>query len=271
LVASIIYLSQKPTIFKSVLIGLILGINILCKAIFLPFIIIIPLLLTYLPDRNKTSWKQASIIIITSLFVVFPWTLRNYNLTGKFIPVHLLGGFNLALGDGVVENYSKAPFSFATLWRMGFEEKIKPLEGNFPKNIQRWEKEFLTDSMLIDESFGKYIQNPLFLLKKLALNSFLFWTLGENKKKTIVISLMQIPLLLLFILAVIKLFKNNIFITIYSLPIFLVLIYYMLHLPIVAIARYSIILIPTIIIYASSIIVDIVERRGPWGQYICPD
>jgi presenilin-like A22 family membrane protease len=82
---------------------------------------------------------------------------------------------------------------------------------------------------------------------------------------------MQIPLLLLFILAVIKLFKNNIFITIYSLPIFLVLIYYMLHLPIVAIARYSIILIPTIIIYASSIIVDIVERRGPWGQYICPD
>jgi 4-amino-4-deoxy-L-arabinose transferase-like glycosyltransferase len=255
LVASTVYLNQRPTILRSILVGLALGTSILCKATWLPYLVILPLLLVSLADR-RIGWKHVSYIIVASLLVVFPWTLRNYNVTGKFIPVHLLTGFDLAIGDGVAENYSKSPLSSAALWTAGFDEKIRPLQGSLPKNAERWKREFLIDSTLVKRSLGKYAHSPQFLAKKVALNSLLFWTLGEDKKKTIVISLMQLPLLLVFVIAAINLLRIKGIRTIYGVHIFMVLAYYALHLPVFAVARFSIVLVPIVILYATCALAD---------------
>jgi 4-amino-4-deoxy-L-arabinose transferase-like glycosyltransferase len=255
LVASALYLNQKPTVLRSLLVGLVIGISSLCKATFLPYIVVLPLLLIYL-SNNRINWKHASYIFVVSLLIVLPWTLRNYSITGKFVPVQVLGGFNLAIGDGIVENYFKAPFSHGVLSHLSFDEKIKPLEASFPADTLGWQEEWFTDRELVRRSLSRYVHDPLFLLKKVTLNSFLFWTLGEDKKKTAVISLFQIPLLALFIVAVIKSFKTRGFRSLYSLPILLVLPYYLVHLPIFSVANFSVVLVPTIIIYAGSVVAD---------------
>jgi len=260
LVASALYLNQKPTVLRSLLVGLVIGISSLCKATFLPFIVAVPLLLMYL-SHHRINWMHTSSMFLISLLIVLPWTLRNYQITGKFVPVQVLGGFNLAIGDGIVENYFKAPFSHGVLSHMSFDEKIRPMEASFPPEMQGWQEEWLTDRELTRRSLSKYVHDPLFLLKKITLNSFLFWTLGEDKKKTAVISLFQIPLLALFIIAVIGSFKTRGFRNIYSLPILLVLLYYLVHLPIFAVAKFSVVLIPTMILYAGSLVAYRDSRR----------
>ncbi len=259
LIAAVLYLSLRPNMSRSLLVGCILGINILSKGTFLPFIVIVPLLLGYLKDK-KIRWQYILCIVLTALILIFPWSIRNRRLTGKFIPVHLLVGLNFQIGDGVVENYSKSPFSFSDLWDMGLEKRTS-LQSSIPENLQRWEREVLSNDIFLKDSINRYLDNPLFLLKKMALNSFLYWTLGENKLKTIVISLLQVPLLVLFILSAFRILKQKGIRTIQFTHISLVLVYFMFHLPVVACARYSAVLIPTMLTYALGILKPVLNGK----------
>ena len=75
----------------------------------------------------------------------------------------------------------------------------------------------------------------------------MFWTLGHTLQKSAVISLMQIPLLILFILASIKTIKQKKILTISGGNILFVWLYLILHLPLLALARYGVVLIPAIL------------------------
>lgn len=75
----------------------------------------------------------------------------------------------------------------------------------------------------------------------------MFWTLGETNQKSAVISLMQIPLLFLFILATIRVIRQRSTQTVQGGNILFVWMYFILHLPLVAAARYGVVLIPTML------------------------
>lgn len=252
LIAGILYLSLRPTIPKAVIVGCILGISALCKATFLPFIVIVPLLLGYLKDK-KIGWRFLSCIFLISLMFLLPWSIRNLNLTGKIIPVHSRGGLNLYTGDCFVENYAKSPFSSADLFEMCIE-KIYLVESSIPGEPKGWERDVLSDSIFLSRSVARYVDNPRFFFKKLVLNSWMYWTLGETEQKSAVISLLQIPLLMLFILSGVKILKHKGIRTIQGVHISLVLLYFMFHLPIVAMARLSVVLVPTMLTTALGIL-----------------
>ena len=196
LVASTLVLSQKPTAARSLLVGAILGVCILSKETFLPFAVIVPLSLVALPDV-RLGWRGAFVIAATALTVVAPWSARNWHLTGRVIPVHLLAGLNVQRGDSFVDNYGRAPFSYRTLVELS-EAKTAAVLSRLPRPDGGSALEVETDSLLLQDSLARYRRDPGFVAKKALLNGWLFWTLGETPAKTAFISLVQLPLLVAF-------------------------------------------------------------------------
>ena len=246
LIAGTFCLSRSPTMFKAVFVGVLLGVCTLCKQTFLPFILIIPLLLFVFDRKIKKTCLIA--VCVTAILVVFPWSLRNWNLAKRPIPVHLLAGQNFQRGDTYCRYYPKAPLSSRALWELGTEE----IEALCDDHLTGVEKEVADESALLKKSFETYRHDPVFLLKKIALNSIYFWMLGETREKTIVIASTQLVLVILFVLAVISLIKTR-RCAAEMIPVCLVVIYYASHLPIYANARFSVVLIPTLMAYAMGI------------------
>lgn len=252
LVASTLFLFIKPTILRAVLVGGLVGALVLCKSTFLPFVVIVPLLLGVL-TRSNIKWHQLGGIVLTACLLALPWTLRNWNLTGKIIPVHVLAGWNLHMGDKFVDNYLHSPFSYDSLYGMGKAESDMPDAGS-PWKLSGWPVEITQESALIERSITRYLTDPLFFLKKNIMNMWLFWTLGETPLKTLVIALIQIPLLVLFILSITRVAKLRKLKSIEGVHIFMVVSYFVLHLPIFAFARLSVVLIPTMAVYGIGIL-----------------
>lgn len=259
LVAGTLYLIRRPGVLRAILFGFILGISTLSKSTFLPFIIVIPVAIGFI-RASKVSWKQVACIIITAIIIVIPWTIRNWKLTGTFIPVHLLVGLNFQIGDAVVDNYAKSPFSHEDLWKMG-DARVQALaEKHIDKNMPRWEKDVLVDSVLLKESISRYLEDPAFFIKKLALNSFLFWTLSTSKEKTLFYALIQLPLFVIFIVSCIVILRQRGVRTIYTVHMIMVFLYFASHLPVAAEARLSVVLTPLMIIYALGLLKPVLDE-----------
>ena len=245
LIASTLYLTLKPTKTRSIIVGCILGISVLCKQTFLTYIVVIPLFLLCL-KHNRIALRYIAYIIFSAVVLILPWTIRNWNLTGKIIPVHVRLWFNTYAGDVMVENYTTSPFALGNLW-VPVARKVAAIKQTLPEDLEAWEQELRLDEAYRKESIERYQKNPLFIFKKIICNALMFWTLSETNLKSAVIALMQIPLLLLFTLATIKTIKQKNLRTIQGGTIVFVWLYFLLHLPIAATGRYAIILIPTIL------------------------
>lgn len=247
LIASTLALRRRPTPVRMLLVGAVLGACILSKETFLPFALIVPLSLVALPDV-RLGWRGALLIAATALALVAPWSARNWQLAGRLIPVHLLAGLNFQRGDSFVDNYRRAPFSYGTLVELGEANTAAVLSG-----LPSWGKgsklEVETDSLLLRDSLARYRRDPGFVLRKVLLNAWLFWTLGETPVKTAFISLLQLPLLIAFVAGAVKLVRRERRFTIHLAHVAWIGLYFALHLPIFAFARLSVVLIPAMLVY----------------------
>jgi hypothetical protein len=85
-------------------------------------------------------------------------------------------------------------------------------------------------------------------LKKLGYDAVLFWTLGETPGKSLLISLVQLPLIGLFIASLLHRRYRQPDIIFISAT--LIVCFYLAHLPTIALARYSVVLVPSMLIVA---------------------
>ena len=236
---------RKPNLVNSIILGAVIGIASLCKETFLPFVVIIPILFAII---KKVKIKFLAIITLSAVIIIAPWTIRNYKLTRKFIPVHLLAGLNIQMGDSFAENYFKHPLSYKSLWNIKWKKMHSTLTA-ISDTLPRYRYDAVIDSVLIRKSLQRYKKHPEFILRKIILNSIMFWTLGQTPAKSIVISSLQMLLLILFILATAKVLRKQPK-SIYTIHIAMVWLYFIFHLPIFAFARLSVVLIPTMVIYS---------------------
>jgi hypothetical protein len=111
-------------------------------------------------------------------------------------------------------------------------------------------KKAIGDAVLLRDGIINYIHNPFLLVKKVAMNAYMFWFSGSTKMKTAAIMLIQLPVVLMFLLFSIRVATETEKGFINRLIVIMIWIYFGLHLPFLAIARYSTVLIPVISIYA---------------------
>jgi len=76
--------------------GALFGLAALARETVLLFV---PLVALWLFWHRPSGARRAAIFVLAVAAVVLPWTLRNYAVTGAFVPVATRGSFNLWLGN----------------------------------------------------------------------------------------------------------------------------------------------------------------------------
>jgi len=256
----ILSLQEKPSKVLIILLGIALGVSSLVRQVFLPLVFVTPTLLFVALQARQRIPSAASVLIVASL-VIIPWTMRNAIIADRFIPVHGLSGYNAQVGDYVAEHLTESPFGYLTLVlasdasQHGTGSYIWLREADARSGAAQ-------DHKLLMASIQRYAHDPVFFLRKIALNALLFWGYGSAPAQTFVSMVLQIPLAIAFCIGASRLIKREGLAKLSAAPIWLAAVYYLGHLPFFAIARYGVVLIPTMLIYASSLIGD----RGRSGE-----
>jgi 4-amino-4-deoxy-L-arabinose transferase-like glycosyltransferase len=249
IVLCVLRLFAKPTLLRAMLTGIAIGAGVLCKSTYLPFLFLVPLLLSFSRPR-RSLLMHALLVVVFSIATIAPWVVRNHDVSGRWGIVQALTGYNFYVGDRFAERYLASPLSYATIIartdfsRMdeGLPDQVREARGAM--------REVLQDEWLFKMSMERYWREPGFLLAKVAANAAMFWSLGSTPFVSIFTIVLQLPLLYFFIRSAVRLIKRDGPFCAACIPLWLVAMYFVIHLPVYALARFSVVFIPTMLAFA---------------------
>ncbi|HVO45945.1 MAG TPA: hypothetical protein VMT29_06375 [Steroidobacteraceae bacterium] len=245
LLAAVVNLKRAPGPVRAILVGILLGLCVLAKSIYAPFILLTPLLLM-LPLGRRVPPGLAALVLAASLVVTVPWAARNQVVAGQFAPAVGRSGFTLHQGNDFIEDFWRAPFSVSALYPLSLARMRSEPTPDVDLGNRLLENN-AHDAALGAIAMRKLIHSPGFLLEKVTANAFLFWTLGDSPVKSIVIGALQLPLALLFV-AALWIRRAQFLRGPAGVCAALVVLFYLAHLPTIALARYSVVLVPAMLI-----------------------
>jgi 4-amino-4-deoxy-L-arabinose transferase-like glycosyltransferase len=255
LIAGIVLIKQRPSAANAALVGLIVGLSVMTKSIYTPFLLLTPLLLV-LPFGRRLPSGLAALVFITGVLVITPWSLRNARVTGIFAPEVGNTGFTLHQGNDFVEDFSKAPFSVSALYPLSLArmraEDMRDEDEIFKPGMNETQRRNALDASRRHIAVQKLIDEPGFFVKKILYGLLLFWTFGDSLGKSVLIALLQLPLVALFCTYLV-LRRRELTQGAVGICASLVVLFYFAHLPTIALARYSAVLVPAMLIVAVGI------------------
>jgi 4-amino-4-deoxy-L-arabinose transferase-like glycosyltransferase len=214
---------------RSVIVGIALGITTLTLPItllFPPMLLVLWLLLH--PGRRGVFAHWIAVCAIMAA-VVAPWTIRNYRVSGRFIPVSAGGGYAFLFGDLFAERFDGfSPYSD----EYPDENALQYIEDEraaalLPPHLAArfWHLDIEPESSeILDRYAAQSILNkPLAFAKKMAIQSLTFWYLGNNRLKTSAILLVQLVFVIPWFLAGVYLSRKRRIRT--ALPLLLLIVY----------------------------------------------
>ena len=116
-----------------------------------------------------------------------------------------------------------------------------------PPNVRGLQRENALDAALGHCAVEKLAASPGFLLKKIGYDAILFWTLGDTPAKSLIVSMLQLPLVALFVAFLLSgRYGGDAGVVLLCAS--LIACVYFAQLPTIAIARYSVVLVPAMLI-----------------------
>ena len=240
-----------------VLLGLVVGCTMLVKA---TVALIFPAVLLYLllsPHRKSSVFLLLRNFAITGFvagLVMMPWIVRNYELSGDFVPTMTVGGLALFQGVEVVKHDNNGENHLQLLEdaskeqiRIGNEMNLRMREAFFPQFYDiHDEVKFYGE--LGRRAWDEYKADPTLLGRAIIRNSWAFWLQGRTKMATIIDMLVMVPFLVCSALGAIKIirYQRNALILVIAIVAFMVP-----HLVIIALARHCTTVIPLMAILAA--------------------
>jgi 4-amino-4-deoxy-L-arabinose transferase-like glycosyltransferase len=194
---------NRPSVRLSAATGGLFGVTTLT----MPITTLLPLFLlaAWLIARVKPGRAIGHTLVVTLAMAVVmsPWTIRNYRVTGDFIPISLGGGYAMLFGDLWAEQhngftpYSKAYPTERFLQKLLNErvENILEAEGADP-DFYYLDLDPATAKVLNRYAVGHVVDHPLQFAKKALIHALYFWYLGNNNIKSVGIFLIQLLVLL---------------------------------------------------------------------------
>ncbi len=192
-------LIEQPTFINAALCGLAAGFIALSKGTALVFI---PLTIILILARfRRAGMRLAFLFIAAAMLWVAPWTWRNYRLAGAFLPIHTDGGYNFYLGNGFARHWHQARLSYTQLKSLTEQDLQSMTSAATPTlPLER-------DRVLLRLAWQEIAAQPLFLVKKILIQSLTFWYLAADQTKSLATAALQFPFVLLALFGVWRIFR----------------------------------------------------------------
>jgi 4-amino-4-deoxy-L-arabinose transferase-like glycosyltransferase len=241
-----------------ILLGLIFGYTMLVKpsvALILPavglFLMLAPTIRhgsIFLLIRNFAITGLVATVIMT------PWIIRNYEISGKFLPTMTVGGLALYQGVEVIKNAGNGEEHYQLLEdaaekqiRIARSMGLRVREDFFPQfySVQD-EVKFYNE--LGRRAFDNYMAEPTLLVRAIAHNSWAFWLQGRTETATILDMILMIPFLVLSAFGATLIIRRD---KSAWILIITIIAFMLPHLVIIAISRHSSTIIPLMAVLSS--------------------
>ena len=235
--------------------GVVLGFTLLVRST--PILFPIPLLalLLYFDGRCRgffVVFRNIGLLIVTAFLILSPWIVRNFWLTGRFVPTASVMGVSAQAGQYINEHLfegrpwwlldreaSRQRDKIAVSLGYPFEDGTEGYYQTFYNSIDeiRFSDHLMKDVVLL------YKKNPALLVRCVAQNTLNFWFAGKNWRATAVNVILQFPYLVLAAIGALYCIKERKSRAITILLLFMAY-YVAVHVAILAQARYSVPLMP---------------------------
>jgi hypothetical protein len=209
--------------------------------------------------------------------VMVPWVIRNFMLVHQFVPTATVQGLAIQEGQYTCQHLAldddfHAVQTQAGLTRAAIATELGiPFEGSYYQVFYDARDEWTFYKTLFRRAEKEYVAHPAFLAGCACKNILNFWFLGKTWHATRLNMLVQVPLLLLALSGLVALRKRGELARM-GIMLTFVLCIVTVHLPIIAHARYSVPLVPFLVIPASVSVVSIwlkyrthAQRQTAWG------
>ena len=261
---------KKESLWNYGAAGLFLGAAVLVRSEVLLFPVLLLIYLLFAAKgwaERRKAVERITVLALGTTAVMSPWIIRNYKLVHSLVPTATVAGVAAQTGLYTCENASPdEPFvltdSKAGLDRARMAEQLRiPFVGAYYYQIfytPQDELEF--DRALRKNVSAEYRGHPEILAKCAFRNLFFnFWFLGKTPKSVLLNMLVQAPLLALALAGIVILWKQKL---LRNASMILLYIFYIpaVHAPILAQARYSMLVVPFLSILAAVFLVSAWRR-----------
>lgn len=240
LALALLIVFESPSVKRSVIVGVLLGLGCLTKPVLLLFpVVLLPILAVRFTIAGV---KSGMLVLLVALLTILPWTVRNYFVTQSVVPVNTSLGFNLIQGDAIGEAWPSGGAGTLDYWNIAGRR----VDSVLASANGRWQS-VEADRKLVRVSLEGW--SASFVARRLLANFCTFWYLSESGMKSATIGLLQGILLLLSFLSYRR--QQHAARTALS-PVVALLVYYVLAtILIVGWGRYSAPIVPLLVLLAS--------------------
>jgi 4-amino-4-deoxy-L-arabinose transferase-like glycosyltransferase len=172
---------ERPTVGRAVQFGIAAALASLTKAVVLLYPGVFALLLWW--SERRTSKEKVllpkpvlmlAVAAVAMVLTIAPWTIRNYSVTGHFVP--LSTGFS----DAVLRGYIFSKNEYITLQRPPYTDAENESNALFNKLCADkgtvWERDdYETDKILNEAMKAKLAEEPGGFVRKFFVGLFTFW------------------------------------------------------------------------------------------------
>jgi 4-amino-4-deoxy-L-arabinose transferase-like glycosyltransferase len=252
-----VYKAIKSGLSRDYLIsGLWLGLTVLVRST--PILFPLVLLGYFLVFDRRTRpgfvvFRNVTVMILAMFVVLSPWIIRNYTLTRRFVPTASVLGVSAQTGFYLATHH---PIGNLSIDRAAARERNQfadALGYSFKEGYYQYfysstdEVDF--SNHLVAKLLDSYQQSPILFIRVVGVNLFNFWFGGRTWQSVALNVIVQLPLLIFAIVGAVACLKNSRGKSI--APLALMILYIVaISVPILALARYSVPLVPFVSILA---------------------
>lgn len=220
-----------------------------------------------------TICRNMACMVFAMSAVLSPWIIRNYSITGRFVPTASVLGVSAHAGQYICVHHGEDK-PWVSLDREAAVERgnlARQLGYRFKGDDPYYQvfyssgDELEFSRYLAKKVMSEYQRSPWLCAKCIAYNLFNFWCAGKTGESTFGSLLVQIPYLILGIAGAVFSVKNGQAKVIGPMVLFMIYVV-AVYVPILAQARYSIPLIPFLSILASVGILGATQSQGWIGS-----
>lgn len=252
--------------------GVVNGLAMLVKSSVAP---VLPVLFLYrtwkTPDKLMRSKIFAGMVIcgFATVLIMAPWIVRNYRVSGEFIPTMTVGGLAAFQGAYFIQHLDShrenveimeqaADEQVAIANAMGLKQK-----GRFFPQFPRVSDEVLFYRELGRRAMDGYKHDPRLILRGIVHNTWAFWAGGRTLKVELLNAIVALPFLGLSGIGLAVGIRKGLAV----FQFFLITVAFIVpHLLILAMARYYIPIVPFVAILAAIPLSDWFERFTSHGR-----